>query len=75
MNSWSLDGLPGFEVARKIAAKDNIKPMEKMVGPMANHLAYPRRKWYNTSGAWAVVLQVLLTTIVVLAGERLLGFR
>lgn len=74
-NAWSLDGLPGMEVARKTGEKEGIAPIEKMVGPMASNLLYTRRKWYSSSGIWAVILQVLLTAIVVLAGERLLGFR
>lgn len=77
-NAWSLDGLPGMEVARRTGEKEGIAPIEKMVGPMARELPYARRrKWYmcSSSGVWAVMLQVLLTAVVVLVGERLLGFR
>ncbi|KAK3398890.1 hypothetical protein B0T20DRAFT_438318 [Sordaria brevicollis] len=73
-NAWSLDGLPGMEVARRIGEKEGIKPIEKMVGPMANDLPCARRKRYGESSIWTVILQVLLTAIVVLVGERLLGF-
>ncbi|KAK3491575.1 hypothetical protein B0T13DRAFT_490278 [Neurospora crassa] len=74
-NAWSLDGLPGMEVARKTGEKEGIAPIEKMVGPMARNLPYSRRNWYSSLSIWAVILQVLLTAIVVLAGERLMGFR
>ena len=65
-----------MEVARKTGEKEGIIPIEKMVGPMAGNLPYARgKKWSGSSGIWTVILQVLLTAIVVLAGERLLGFR
>ncbi|KAK3324820.1 hypothetical protein B0T19DRAFT_239441 [Cercophora scortea] len=34
-NAWSIDGLPGLQVALKTAKEEHVAPIQKMVGPLA----------------------------------------
>jgi len=43
-NARSMDGLPGMQRGVETGKKEKIKPIKKMVGPLAPTLEYPRTR-------------------------------
>lgn len=59
-NSWSMDGLPAMNVAQKIQKEERLKPVKKMVGPLAP------RQYYNANryGLEHLLLVGFVTAII-----------
>jgi len=51
--------MPGLEIARKTAVTDNVKPIEKMVGPLAPRRYVNSRRY----GLQHLVMVALLTAL------------
>lgn len=59
-NSWSMDGLPALNVAQKVQKKEQIKPVKKMVGPLAPSQYHNANRY----GLEHLLLVALVTAIV-----------
>ena len=66
-NAWSVDGLPGLQVALKTAKEEKVAPIEKMVGPQAP-------KHYRNDRRFGVVHLVLVAIISALFTALSLAF-
>ncbi|KAK0715350.1 hypothetical protein B0H67DRAFT_489075 [Lasiosphaeris hirsuta] len=70
-NAWSMDGLPGLEVARKMGEKQKIAPIEKMVGQAASR-NYSLDNGFGVQHLILVaLLTALLTATLILQGPQL----
>jgi len=73
-NAWSIDGLPGLEIARRTGKADGIAPIEKMVGPQARRQMGSR--WYGFESIRFVLVTVAVWALVgalyTFAGNRVL---
>jgi hypothetical protein len=54
-----MDGLPGMRRAVETAKRENVKPMKKMVGPLAPSSKYPR-----TRTAWQIPMVYLIIVML-----------
>ncbi|KAK0617772.1 hypothetical protein B0T17DRAFT_496247 [Bombardia bombarda] len=69
-NLVSIDGLPGLEIARKVAKEQGITPTKKMVGPMApDH--YYNDKRFSLNHLYLVAVSTMLITVVLIAASSL----
>ncbi|KAK3352456.1 hypothetical protein B0T25DRAFT_186091 [Lasiosphaeria hispida] len=70
-NAWSMDGLPGLEVGRKMGEKQKIAPMGKMVGRVASQNCTVENRFGAQHLILVVLATALLTATLILQGPQL----
>jgi hypothetical protein len=61
-NALSVDGLPGMQRGQEVAKRENVAPIEKMVGPMAP------KKYVNPYGGVQPEFVVIAAVVSFLLG-------
>jgi len=75
-NAQSIDGLPGMRRGVETAKRENVKPVKKMVGPLAPTLQYPRTRVPGQVPMLHLIIVALLSfcmgiTATILTGMQL----